>query len=254
MTPRVIPCLLLLNKGLVKTVRFKDPKYLGDPINAVRIFNDKEVDELVFLDITATIDNRRPPFEYLRNIASECFMPLSYGGGIKSIEDIKTILGIGVEKVCINSYAIEDPTFIRQASDLFGSSSISVSIDVKKNLFGKYKVCTHGGRQITDLNPVQVANLSASMGAGEILLNSIDRDGKMQGYDLELIRSVSKSVDIPVIACGGAGDIVHCVDAVHLGGASAAAAGSMFVYYGRKKAVLINYPTPRQLAEAFAAD
>ena len=253
MRPRVIPVLLLRNRGLVKTVRFKDPTYLGDPINVVKILNDKEVDELVFLDINATVEGRRPPFDYLGEIASECFMPLGYGGGVRNLDDIKTILGLGIEKVSINSYAVENPTFIHQAADRLGSQSVIVSIDVKKNLFGRYQVMTHGGRKATSLDPVRFAVQMAEMGAGEILLNSIDRDGAMQGYDIELIKRVSHAVDIPVVACGGAARTDDLAAAIREGGASAAAAGSLFVFQGKHRAVLISYPTEQQLRSAFDA-
>lgn len=244
---RVIPCLLLKNQGLVKTTKFKDPKYLGDPINIVKIFNEKEVDELIFLDITATIENRKPSMALIAQIASECFMPLSYGGGIRSLDDIKEILGLGVEKVSINSYAVKNPSFVKEASGLFGSQSIVVSIDVKKNLFGKYEIYIHGGKYSTKLDPITFAMQMEKMGAGELLLNSIDRDGTMQGYDIELINKVSHAVTIPVIACGGAGKVDDFADAVKNGGASAVAAGSMFVFQGRHRAVLINFPSQEEL-------
>ena len=248
---RVIPCLLLRNRGLVKTVKFKDPTYLGDPINIVKIFNDKEVDELIFLDITATVEGKQPPFKLLSEIASECFMPLGYGGGIRRIEDIRTILSLGVEKVAVNSYAIEKPTFIREAAELFGSQSIVVSIDVKKNFFGKYELFTHSGTKKSGLDPVKFAVNMEQMGAGELLVNSIDRDGTMQGYDLELTKKVSEAVSIPVVACGGARTIADLGAAINDGGASAVAAGSMFVFHGPHRAVLINFPTPKELQEAF---
>jgi cyclase len=247
MRPRVIPCLLLQDKGLVKTVKFKDPKYLGDPINVVRIFNDKEVDELVFLDIQATRENRAPAFETLKNITSECFMPLGYGGGIKSMDDVRHLLSIGIEKVILNTSAVEHPELIRSAADYAGSSSVVVSIDVKKNITGRYEVHTRGGRKGTGLEPVRHAIEMEKTGAGEILINSIDRDGTMEGYDLELIRRVSEAVGIPVVACGGAGNMGHLRDAIKLGGASAAAAGSMFVFQGPLRGVLISYPDPREL-------
>jgi len=249
--PRVIPCLLLRSKGLVKTVKFKDPTYLGDPINIVRIFNDKEVDELIFLDITATVEGQRPSFKLLSEIASECFMPLSYGGGIRDLRDIRTILSLGVEKVAINSYAVENPSFIRAAADRFGSQSIVVSMDVKRSLFGKYEVFIRSGRKATGLDPVKFAAEMARMGAGELLLNSIDRDGTMQGYDLDLVKRVSDAVGVPVVACGGACTVHDLADAIHKGGASAVAAGSMFVFQGPHRAVLINFPTATELAEVF---
>lgn len=244
---RVIPCLLLRNQGLVKTVKFKDPKYVGDPINSVKIFNDKEVDELIFLDITATVENRRPPFKLLSEITSECFMPLGYGGGIRSVEDIREILGLGVEKVIINSHAVEDQSFVSRAAELFGSQSIVVSLDVKKSLLGKYEIRTCGERKATGLDPVRFAVQMQERGAGELFLNSIDRDGTQQGYDIDLIRRVTEAVSIPVIACGGAGRLEDFADAVHKGGASAVSAGSFFVFQGKHRAVLISFPTPEEL-------
>jgi cyclase len=248
---RVIPCLLLRNLGLVKTVRFKDPKYLGDPINIVKIFNDKEVDELVFLDITATAENKKPPFGLLEKIASECFMPLGYGGGVRSLEDMRTLFGIGIEKVSINSYAVENPAFIHAAADSFGSQSVVISMDVKKNRWSKYEVFTRSGQQPTGLDPVKFAVEMEKRGAGELLLNSIDRDGTMQGYDLDLIKQVTRAVNIPVVACGGAGNVKDLAAAVKQGGASAAAAGSMFVFQGPLRGVLISYPAPQELRQVF---
>ena len=243
---RVMPCLLLNNSRLVKTVRFKKPNYIGDPINVIKIYNEKEVDELIFLDITATVENRKPPFKIISEIASECFMPFAYGGGINNLEDIKKIFSLGVEKVAINNYAIENPSFIKSASDLFGSQSIIVSIDVRKSLFGKYEVYTHSGKNATKLEPVKFAIQAEEMGAGELLLTSIDRDGTMQGYDNNLITEVSDAVSVPVIACGGAGNIEHFAEAVKAG-ASAVAAGSLVVYQGFNRGVLINFPTRDEL-------
>jgi cyclase len=250
---RVIPCLLLKNSGLVKTVRFEDPKYLGDPINIVRIFNDKEVDELVFLDIRATPTNRGPPFDLLAKITSECFMPLGYGGGVRRLEDVKTLLNMGIEKVVINTYAVENSSFIKAVSDVIGDQSVVVSIDVKRNPNGKYEVYTRSGTEPTGKDPVKYALEIEKQGAGELLVNSIDRDGTMQGYDLQLIRLISGTVQVPVVACGGAATVQHLADAVKKGGASAAAAGSMFVFHGPHRAVLISYPTPRELDFAFGA-
>jgi cyclase len=251
LTTRVIPCLLLRNQGLVKTVKFRDPKYVGDPINAVRIFNEKEVDELVFLDITASSEKKRPNFEKIEEIAGECFMPLAYGGGINSLDDIKTIFSLGVEKVIINSYAMEQPEIIRKAAELYGSQSIVISIDVKMNVFGSYEVVTHSATRKTGRDPVQVAKEMTAFGAGEIFLNSVDRDGTLQGFDIKLIKSVTSRVDIPVIACGGAWTIEHLEEAVKLGGASAVAAGSMFVFQGKHRAVLITYPHYNDLKRIF---
>jgi len=244
--PRVIPCLLLKNEGLVKTVKFKDPKYLGDPINIVRIFNDKEVDELIFLDIAATIENRPPNFDLLGKITSECFMPLGYGGGIRAMEDVKELLAMGVEKIVLNTSAVENPLLIHEAAEYAGSQAVVISMDVKKTLLGKYEVYVRSGRKGTGLDPVKFAVEMERHGAGEILVNSIDRDGTMQGYDLELIRRVADSVTVPVVACGGAGNIQHLAEAIQAG-ASAAGAGSMFVFQGPLRGVLISYPAQEEL-------
>lgn len=247
--PRVIPALLLKGQGLVKTVKFKDPKYLGDPINVVRIFNDKEVDEIVLLDITATPQNRGPQFEVLKDIASEVFIPLAYGGGIRSMEDVSTLLGIGIEKLIMNTSAVENPSLIRDTADHAGSQAVVVSMDVKKNFIGKYEVFTRCGQKKTGLDPVRHAMEVEKMGAGEILLNSIDCDGMMQGYDIELVRSVADAVKVPVVACGGAGNLAHVAEVIQQGHASAAAAGSMFVFQGPLRGVLISYPSPKELKE-----
>jgi imidazole glycerol-phosphate synthase subunit HisF len=244
---RIIPALLLRNQGLVKTTNFKDPKYVGDPINAVRIFNEKEVDELIFLDITATIEKRKPNFKVIADIAGECFMPFGYGGGVKDLDDIKTLFSIGAEKVVINSYAIENPHFIRDAAERFGNQSIVVSIDARRSILGKYKVYTRGGRVATKYDPVTLGKLMEEMGAGEIILTSIDRDGTMKGYDLDLIKMVAGSLSIPVVACGGAHTIQDFKDAVCRGGASAVSAGSMFVFQGKHRAVLISYPSIEEI-------
>ena len=242
---RVIPCLLLRDLGLVKTVKFDNPKYVGDPINAVKIFNDKEVDELIFLDITATTENKKPNFELLSRIASEAFMPFSYGGGIRSIDDIKKILEIGVEKVIINTYAYENPGFIKDASIKFGSQSIVVAIDVKKKKEG-YRVFVNSGRKKTEKDPVEYASELEKMGAGEIFLNSIDKDGTMEGYDINLIKKISSVLSVPLIVCGGAGKLEDFRQAVEAG-ASAVAAGSLFVFIGPYRAVLITYPEKSKL-------
>lgn len=244
---RVIPCLLLKSQGLVKTERFRNPKYIGDPINAVKIFNEKEVDELMFLDITATVDKKMPSIELLMDIASECFMPVCYGGGIRTVEQIREIFNIGIEKAAINSKAVEDPEFIKKAAKIFGSQSIVAAIDVKKSFLGKYEVFIDSGTRRTKIDPVSHARNMEKMGAGEIFLNSIDRDGTMAGYDIELIRKVADSVSIPVIACGGAGKLEDFSQAVTEGHASAVAAGSYFVFHGKHYAVLINYPERKVL-------
>ncbi len=249
--PRAIPFLLLKNQGLVKTVKFKDPKYLGDPINIVKIFNEKEVDEIVFLDITATIDGKEPPYILLEKIATEAFMPFGYGGGIRNLDQVRIILGLGVEKVVINTLAVENPAFVAEVSQLVGSQSVVVSIDVKKNLWGKYEVFTHSGRKSTGFDPAVFARNMEKMGAGELVINSIDRDGTMKGYDIDLIRRITSIVNIPVIASGGAGSVKDLEASVKEGGASAAGAGSMFVFHGPHRAVLISYPDSEELKMAF---
>ena len=239
---RVIPCLLLRNGGLVKSVKFKSHRYVGDPINAVRIFNDKEVDELVFLDIGARVTNSGPNFELLADIASEAFMPFGYGGGVRDFEDVKRLYALGVEKVILNTVAHEVPGLVSRAAELAGSSGVVVSVDVKRSLFGNYSVVTRCGAAETSVHPVEYAQKMEALGAGEILLNSINRDGTMEGYDLDLIKQVAHAVSIPVVAVGGAGNIGHFKDAV-TAGASAVGAGSMFVFHGKHRAILITYPS-----------
>ena len=245
--PRVIPALLLKGQGLVKTVKFKSPKYLGDPINIVKIFNDKEVDELIFLDITATNEKRRPPFEMLSKITSECFMPLGYGGGIRELDEVKTLLSLGIEKIILNTSAVEKPELVTEVADYAGSQAVLVSMDVKKGFLGKYEVVTHSGNTGTGLDPIRHAQEMEKRGAGELFVNSIDRDGMMQGYDLDLVRRVADSVNVPLVACGGAGNIQHLAEVIQQGGASAAAAGSMFVFQGPLRGVLISYPSQAEL-------
>lgn len=249
---RVMPCLLVHNGRLVKTIKFAKPSYVGDPINAIKIYNEKEVDELILIDIRATIERRPPPFDLIEDVASECFMPLTYGGGITSIDEIRRIFSLGVEKVAINSRAAEEPDFIREAAEHFGSQSIMAVIDVKKTMFGKYVAHSHSGKKSVRIDPVSYAKTMRQMGAGEILLNSIDNDGLMTGYDVDLLKSVTAAVDIPVIALGGAGEFDDLIKAVKQGGASAVAAGSLFVYQGRNRAVLINFPPREELELALA--
>lgn len=243
---RVMPCLLLDDGRLVKTVGFKKPAYIGDPINAIKIYNEKEVDELILLDIMATRRGCRPPFEIIEEVASECFMPVAYGGGIRSIDDMKNIYASGIEKIAINSYAAENPAFISKAADLFGSQSVVVSIDAKKTLFGKHVVATQGGTSVVKIDPAEYAGQMEQLGAGEIILNSIDNDGRMSGLDIPLIRRVADAVTIPVVALGGTGSVDDIVAAV-AAGASAVAAGSMFVYQGKGMGVLINFPPREEL-------
>jgi cyclase len=247
---RVIPVLLLDGKGLVKTVKFKSPKYVGDPINAIKIFNNKMVDELVFLDIKASKEKKGPNFDMLRNIASECFMPLGYGGGISSVEEIKKILNIGFEKVILNTQAIENPTLVSQAASETGNQSVVVSVDIQKNVFGKYKLYHHASNSKHKKDWLDHIDEMVQLGAGEIIINSVDNDGIMKGYNIELIKMVSERVNIPIVACGGAGKIDDFRNAADAG-ASALAAGSLFVFHGPHKAVLINYPTQKNLKKVF---
>ena len=251
MLPRLIPTLLLDGLGLVKTISFRKRTYIGDPINAVRLFNDMEVDELVFLDINASKSNQGIRFDYLSKICSECFMPLSYGGGVNNILDIQKLFKIGFEKVIINTASIENPNLISQASKQFGSQSIVGSIDVKKNFFGKKKVIYKGATKTTKIDPINHAIQLSKLGCGELIINSVDNEGKMLGYDLDLIESITSKVDIPVVASGGAGKVTDFYNAVFKANASAVAAGSMFVYHGKTKGILINYPSQSELKKIF---
>jgi cyclase len=242
LTSRIIPCLLVEKRRLVKTVRFKEPFYVGDPVNAVKIFNDKDVDELIMLDISATPMGLGPDFSMAEEIAGECFMPLTWGGGVKTVEDMGKLLSCGVEKVVINTAALNDPTLISKAAKRFGRQCVVIAMDVKRRLGGRYEIyAAHAGRQ-TGKQPAQFAKEMEEAGAGEILVNSIDRDGTQSGYDLELISMVTSAVGLPVIACGGAGSLDDLASAVREGGATAAAAGSLFVFHGKHRAVLISYP------------
>lgn len=240
--PRIIPVLLLKNKGLVKSKQFKDFNYIGDPINAVRIFNDLKADELVFLDITATKEKRLISLDFVKNVGEEANMPFAVGGGVRSIKDIQDIIGAGAEKVVINSYAVENPDFIREATENFGSSTIVVCIDVKKKLFGKVQTWTISGTKSSGYTPVDFAKLMEEKGAGEIIIQSIEKDGMMTGYDIELIKEISKAVTIPVVALGGAGNMSHLKQAYTEGFVNGLGAGSIFVYQGKNNGVLINYP------------
>jgi cyclase len=247
---RVIPCLLLKGAGLVKTVRFKDPKYVGDPINAVKIFNEKEVDELIVLEITASREKKDPPFSTIEDIASECFMPVAYGGGITSVEQAARIISLGIEKIVLNTAALRTPDLVTRLSDRIGASSTVVGIDTRKDLFGRYRVYDHTRQKTMDASPAEHAARMAAAGAGEIFLNDVMRDGTGSGFDLDLVRSVTSAVDVPVIVCGGAGSL----DDLRLAataGASAVAAGSLFVYMGKHRAVMINYPPYSVLQELF---
>jgi imidazole glycerol-phosphate synthase subunit HisF len=251
MTPRVIPVLLLSNRGLVKTVKFNSPTYLGDPINAVKIFNDKEVDEIILLDIEASKENKSPDFKYIEEIASESFMPFAYGGGVTNLEQIRQIFRLGAEKVILNSSVLTNISLLSSAADFCGCQSVVASIDVKRSLLGGYEVYNHTRKKTTGIKPAELAIQAEKLGAGEIMINSVDNDGVMQGYDIKLIQTITSAVNIPVIACGGAGNLQHLQGAVLNGNASAAAAGSMFVFHGKHKAVLINYPSRKDIVEIF---
>jgi cyclase len=246
--PRVIPVLLLKNLGLVKSVGFKNYTYIGDPMNAVRIYNEMKADELVFLDIEATKQNRLISLDFVREVGEEANMPFAVGGGIKTIDDIRLVTSAGSEKVVINS-AAADINFIENAAKEFGSSTIVVCIDVKKKLFGGLKTWTNNGQKSLSYSPVEFAKLMEESGAGELIVQSIDRDGKMEGYDVDLIRSISESVSIPVVALGGAGKLEHLKDVAQKGFANGLAAGSMFVYQGSNKGVLINYLSEKEKKE-----
>jgi cyclase len=246
--PRIIPCLLVRNSGLVKTVRFEDPKYVSDPINAVKIFNEKEADELLVLDIDATVAGTEPNFRLIAQLAAECRMPLCYGGGIKNVEQAKRIIGLGVEKIAISSAAIDNPGLISMVAEEIGSQSVVIVLDVKKNLLddGGYQVWTHNGRKNTRKCPVQLAQEAESRGAGEIVINSIDNDGQMRGYDLTLARQVREAIQLPMTMLGGAGSFADISQLIRACQVVGAAAGSLFVFKGVYRAVLINYPSATQ--------
>ena len=248
---RVIPILLVNGNGLYKTVRFKDPKYVGDPINAIKIFNDKEVDELCVLDIKATREKKDPNYRLIADFASECFMPVCYGGGIDSLEKAKKIFGLGIEKVSLNAAALNSPKLIGEIAAIYGSQAVMVSIDVKKNIWGKNLVYTQNGQNATKFSPEEWAQKAEQEGAGELLINSIEKDGTMNGYDNDLVHKVSSCVKIPIIACGGAGNLKHFKEAVS-NGASAVSAGSMFVFHGPHRAVLINFPSQQEIKQTFS--
>ncbi len=237
---RVIPVLLIQNEGLVKGVQFKNHRYVGDPINAVKIFNEKEVDELCVLDISATVNNKKPDIKRIADIVSEAFMPISYGGGVTQLDEAKELLYSGVEKILLNTALHTHPNLISQIAKSAGNQSAVASIDVKKNIWGKYKVYSRNGTKDTGKDVLEFAKECEDKGAGEILLNSIEKDGMCNGYDTELIKKVAQSLHVPVVAVGGAWQTGHMVEAKRAG-ASALAAGSMFVFHGKHKAVLISY-------------
>jgi imidazole glycerol-phosphate synthase subunit HisF len=249
---RLMPCLLMSNGALVKTVRFKDITYVGDPVNAVRIFNQKEVDELIVLDIHATTQSRGIDFETIEKIVSECFMPICYGGGVKSIDQMRTLFALGIEKISLGAAAFEQTDLIRRAADEFGAQAVVVTLDVKRNFLGRSSVRLRNGTVDTKQSPVEAARRVAGEGAGELLLYSIDREGTWSGFDLALISEVSKAVDVPVVATGGAGSMADLRAAVKEAGASAVAIGSMAVFQAKGLGVLIKFPTRKDQEKAFA--
>jgi cyclase len=241
--PRIIPCLLVQNKGLVKTRKFKEPKYVGDPINAVRIFNEKEVDELVVLDIDATTQGREPDYRMIENLAAECRMPLCYGGGIRRAEQARRIFDLGVEKVAISASAVENPDIVAEMAEQVGRQSVVAVLDVKKRLLGgKYDLYTHNGHRNAHKDPVEFARRLEDLGAGEIVVNSIDQDGMMKGYDFALADAFRSALSVPLTLLGGAGSLEDVGQLVARHGIVGASAGSMFVFKGVYRAVLINYP------------
>ena len=247
---RTIPVLLLSQNGMVKTKSFSKPRYLGDPINAVKIFNEKMVDELILLDIEATTKNKIE-FDWIEDIVSEAFMPVAYGGGISALDDCARLLANGIEKVVINTAAVEQPNLISQAAQRFGSQAVVVSIDAKRNMWKQWKAYIRGGRKQSRFSPVNLAVACERLGAGEIMLTSMEREGAFDGFDVELLKSVTDTVGIPVIAHGGAGKISDFVPAVTAGGASAIAAGSMFVFAAKGEGMLISYPSQNELKTQF---
>jgi len=247
---RIIPVLLLSGRGVVKTEKFAAPSYIGDPLNIVRIFNEKEIDELVVLDINATKSGYSPQLQILREIASECFMPLCYGGGITDLDQIDALFSLGIEKVALTSAALRQPQLIESAARKFGSQAIVVNIDARKDFLGRYRVYGEGATNRTSHEPCAFAKEMEAAGAGEIIISSVDRDGTMSGYDLKLIESVSSAVRIPTVALGGAGSVADLARAVDLAGASAVAAGSLFIFHGPHRAVLINVPSYERFNEA----
>lgn len=240
--PRVIPVLLLQNGGLVKTYKFKQPKYVGDPINAVKIFNEKEVDELLLLDISCSVNQTEPDYKLILEIVSEAFMPIGYGGGIKTVDQAKRIFNLGIEKIILNSSLQSNLDLVSQISSMYGSSSMVANIDYKKNIFRKHKVYFKSGTVTSDYNPIDWALKLQEAGAGEIILNNIDKEGTYSGYDEELLSIISKKIKVPVVVSGGASSMDDFKKAIELG-ASGMAAGSMFIYKRPHNAVLISYPS-----------
>jgi len=249
--PRIIPSLLLHDKGLVKTVNFKFSKYVGDPINAVRIFNEKEVDELAFFDIDATVLNKEPDYTLIEKLANQSRMPLCYGGGVKTIDQAQKIFGLGIEKIALSSAVIKTPPLVTQIAERVGSQSVIVVLDIKKKLLGGYEVYTHNGKKSTGINPIKFVKELELLGAGEIIINSIDQDGMMKGYDMTLIEKIAESISIPLTVMGGAGSLDDIEKVIDKHGVIGVAAGSFFVFKGPYKAVLINYPSQLEKNKIF---
>ena len=249
--PRIIPSLLVHDNGLVKTVHFKNPKYVGDPINAVRIFNEKEVDELAIFDIDATVLGKEPDYILIEKLANQSRMPLCYGGGVKTVEQAQKIFGLGIEKIALSSAVIENPNLITQIADRVGSQSVIVVMDIKKKLLGGYEIYTHNGKKATGINPIKFAEEAQKLGAGEIVINSIDQDGAMKGFDMNLIDKISEKITLPITVLGGAGSLQDIKKVIDRHGIIGVAAGSLFVFKGIYKAVLINYPTKKEKEELY---
>ncbi len=243
--PRIIPSLLVHGKGLVKTVRFKNPKYVGDPLNAVKIFNEKEVDELAVFDIDATVFGLEPDYGLIEKLANQSRMPICYGGGVKTVEQAQKIFGLGIEKIALSSSVINNPNLISKISDRVGAQSVIVVLDVKKKIFGGYEIYTHNGKKNTGINPVAFAAKAQKLGAGEIIINSIDNDGMMNGYDYKIVDSIRNQITLPLTVLGGAGSLEDIKEVVKKYNIIGVAAGSLFVFKGPYKAVLINYPSKK---------
>ena len=241
--PRIIPSLLIHDKGLVKTVKFKDHKYVGDPINAVKIFNEKEVDELTIFDIDATVLGNEPNYTLIEKLANQSRMPLCYGGGVKTVKQAQRIFSLGVEKIALSSSTIQNPNLITEISEKVGSQSVIVVLDVKKKLFGGYEIYTHNGKKSTGIDPMKFVRKIEKLGAGEIVINSIDNDGCMKGFDLKLIDLIHNEISLPLTVLGGAGSMNDIGEVISKHGIIGVAAGSQFVFKGKYRAVLINYPT-----------
>ena len=249
--PRIIPSLLIHDNGLVKTVNFKNPKYVGDPINAVKIFNEKAVDELAVFDIDATVLGKEPNYSLIERLASQSMMPLCYGGGVKTVEQAQRIFSLGIEKIALSSAVLHNPKLITEISERVGAQSVIVVLDVKKKLLGGYEVYTHNGKKATGVNPFKFVEEAQKLGAGEIVINSIDKDGVMKGYDLDLIAKVREKISLPMTVLGGAGSLDDIEKVIDQHGVIGVAAGSLFVFKGPYKAVLINYPTQLEKNKIF---